>query len=142
ANGHSPSAGDAATNTVLDVAHVAEPAFQTSQRFTQEAALKAFMELAPGRPHGLLAARSPRTWLQYASAVRVFKLWCAERGLVALPASPETFCLWVESMIGEQRTVATIASYRAALQTWHRLNGHRLEVTMASEWMRAARLRG
>ncbi len=129
------------TNIHLDAAHPTEQSFATSQRFSEEAALEAFAELAPGKAPELLAARSPRTWLQYRSAVHVFQKWCAERGRNALPASAETFCRWVEHMIGERRTIATIASYRGAIAAWHRLNGHRLDATMAGEWMRAARRR-
>jgi integrase len=137
--GGTASTGDAPTNTLLDAANAAEPMFETSRRFTEAAALAAFTELAPGKSAALLHARSARSWLQYASAVRVFRAWCDENGHVALPASPATFCAWIEAMISGQRTIATIASYRAAIATWHRLNSHKLDLSLASEWMRAAR---
>ena len=53
------------------------------------------------------------------SDTALFSAWCAERGLSALPADPETVAAFVDDM-GETRKPATVSRYVSSLAHMHR----------------------
>lgn len=66
---------------------------------------------------------------------RVFSSWCAERGLSALPAAPETVATFVDAM-AESRAPATVRRYCASVAAMHRAAG--LPTPTADEVVRLA----
>ena len=56
------------------------------------------------------------------SDLAIYERWCAERGLRALPASPETIAAFVDAM-AELRAPATVRRYVTSLAIVHRIVG-------------------
>jgi site-specific recombinase XerD len=56
---------------------------------------------------------SANTHRAYGADLRAFEAWCAGRGLVALPAEPQTIALYFADQAGELRT-ATLSRRLAA----------------------------
>jgi hypothetical protein len=58
------------------------------------------------------ASKAPATQAAYGSDFRIFEIWCAARGISALPASAESLCAFLadEAAAGTQGT----RGYRAA----------------------------
>ncbi len=88
---------------------------------------------------------APRTLLQYASALRLYLQWCGERGLVALPAEPDTIKAWLKNLAdkvsdgGQGLTRSTAESYLAAIATVHDLRSldfNREKLRRARKWLR------
>ncbi len=69
------------------------------------------------------ASRAPATRRSYGSAWRRFDRWAVARGIVPFPASPETACLYLASLVADGRTVATIAQALVAVGQVHRDGG-------------------
>ena len=70
------------------------------------------------------ASRSEATRRAYASDWRIFTAWAAERGLPALPASPETVCLFLASQAEAGARASTIGRKMAAIRLAHTSAGH------------------
>src|SRR4051812_37522412 len=69
------------------------------------------------------ASKAPNTVRAYQSDWRLFLEWCAGRGLVALPAAPETVALYIADLGGESK-VSTITRRLAAIAKAHQVAGH------------------
>jgi len=69
--------------------------------------------------HGAL---SPNTERALRADIRVFSLWCAQNGLQALPATPETVASFIDE-IGAQKKPATLRRYVSSISTFHRAAG-------------------
>ena len=82
--------------------------------------------------HGTL---SPSTERALRSDWKIFATWCAERGLEALPASPETAAAFVDAM-AKTRASATVRRYIASIAAAHRAEGR--EDTVRAEPVRQA----
>ena len=67
-------------------------------------------------------AFSPNTARAVKSDTAVFTAWCAERGHVPLPASPETVATFIDSM-AETKKPATVRRYCASIAHLHRAAG-------------------
>lgn len=69
------------------------------------------------------AARSPATRRAYQADLAHFHAWCAEHGLDALPAAPQTVALYLTAL-SERLKVATLARRFTAISVAHRAAGH------------------
>ena len=69
-----------------------------------------------------LAALAPATRRAYRSDFRRFEAWCARRGLVALPADPETVATFLAAEASAGLKPATIARRSAAIRYAHGLD--------------------
>ncbi len=71
---------------------------------------------APRRPQPPAAA--------YRTDFAIFETWCAERGAVALPASPETVAAFLAAEASRRVRPSTIGRRVAAIRYAHKLAGH------------------
>ena len=75
------------------------------------------------------SALAPATRKAYAEDAGRFQVWCERHRLVALPAGPQTVCLYLTALAtndndaGRPRTVSTIRRRMAAISKWHELSG-------------------
>ena len=60
----------------------------------------------------------------YAHDWRVFSGWCGRMEFAALPASPETLCLFVADQLTQGKRVATVARYAHGVAYQHRSHGY------------------
>ena len=67
---------------------------------------------------------SANTRARYASAWRKFEAWTADRGVPALPASPELVAAYLVYLADQGMAMATIGLHRTALGAIHRSTGH------------------
>lgn len=74
------------------------------------------------------SAKAPATLRGYASDWRGFAQWCADRGLQALPAAPETVALYLTDLAG-QRAVATLQRHLTSISQAHQHQGHETPTT-------------
>lgn len=65
------------------------------------------------------AARAPSTWVAYESDWRIFKAWCREVELVALPAEPSTVALFLGSEARRGLAPNTLERRRSAIRLMH-----------------------
>lgn len=65
-------------------------------------------------------ARADSTRKRYRGSWKQFAKWCAERALLALPAVPETVCLYLTACARKGRKVATLSLARTAIRVAHR----------------------
>ena len=96
-------------------------------------------DASPGIAHDALGDRSPaedfegcirtaegalsrNTERALRADLRLFAAWCGERGLVALPASPDTIAAYVDAMAAV-RAPATVRRYVASIGAAHRAVG-------------------
>src|SRR4051812_48307919 len=63
------------------------------------------------------ASKADATLRAYASALRGFAGWCAERGVCSLPAAPSTVAEYLTERANAGKSMATLASCMAAI-TW------------------------
>lgn len=68
-------------------------------------------------------SRSSSTVRAYESDLRSFRAWCDERGLLCLPASPQTVSIYVAEM-AEQYKPSTLERRLAAISTLHKNAGY------------------
>jgi site-specific recombinase XerD len=59
----------------------------------------------------------------YVSDARIFASWCYERGLAAMPASPDTVCVFLASQAKDGVKVSTLSRRVAAIRYAHSLAG-------------------
>src|SRR5262249_45709943 len=69
------------------------------------------------------ASKAPATWIQYASALRLFDRWCEKRGLSAIPADVDTVRQYLRHLVTTGRTVSSVETCLTAITTAHRLRG-------------------
>jgi len=82
--------------------------------------------------HGYMeASRSDATRRAYASDWRIFIRWTVERGLTALPASPETVCAFLASQAESGTKASTLGRRLASIRLAHTSAG--LEPPTSSE---------
>jgi site-specific recombinase XerD len=67
-------------------------------------------------------SKAPATRRGYASDWRSFVGWCSVNGLVALPASPGTVCLYL-SACADRLKASTIQRHVSAISQWHQAKG-------------------
>ncbi len=72
-----------------------------------------------------LAEKAENTRRGYRSDVRTFNRWCEGRGVVALPAAPETVAAFLSAQAGEGAKSSTLTRKLAAIRYAHRLAGLR-----------------
>jgi site-specific recombinase XerD len=70
------------------------------------------------------AAKSPATRRAYASDLRHFDAWCADRKVSPLPAEPATVGLYVTHLARTRNAASTIQRRLAAISQVHQLAGH------------------
>jgi site-specific recombinase XerD len=70
-----------------------------------------------------LAQHSEATRRAYASDFRIFETWCAERGLPALPTTPEVVATFLASEADKGTKAATLSRRVAAIRYAHALAG-------------------
>lgn len=70
------------------------------------------------------ASVAPATLRAYERAHRDFSGYCAERGLSALPAEPETVAAYLAALADRGRAVSTIRQTAAAIRWLHDWHGH------------------
>jgi len=87
----------------------------------------------------IAGAKSPRTWGQYASALRVFSKWCDERGLRSTPPSADTLLAYVTDLADNDYAAATIFAYLQGISTASRIAGRPIDRTPISETLRGIR---
>lgn len=80
-------------------------------------------------------AKASNTSKAYETDWKLFATWCASRGLVALPASPETVALYITHLTRsaderERRKPATIQRRLTSINTMHKLAGQPAPATM------------
>jgi len=80
------------------------------------------------------ASRSEATRRAYASDWNIFTVWAAERGLSALPASPDTVCLFLAAQAESGVKAATLSRRMASIRLAHTSEG--LEPPTSSEAVR------
>lgn len=77
-------------------------------------------------------SRARRTLIEYAKQWKQFERWCHAHDRLALPASVKTvggYITWLaEGGTGRQLAVSTIAIKLAAVQYYHTLKGHKLDL--------------
>ena len=66
---------------------------------------------------------SPATRRAYRADMRIFEVWCAARGLAALPASAETASSFLADEAASGRAVSTVMRRAAAIRYAHMLAG-------------------
>ena len=66
---------------------------------------------------------SPATRRAYRADMRIFEVWCAARGLAALPASAETASSFLAGEAASGRAVSTVMRRAAAIRYAHMLAG-------------------
>jgi site-specific recombinase XerD len=69
------------------------------------------------------AARAPNTLRAYAADLRCFEGWCRAHGEPSLPATPAAVALYLTSLAGEGRKVATLDRRLVAIAQAHKLRG-------------------
>lgn len=75
--------------------------------------------------HAFLAdSTAPATRTAYARDGQAFATWCAQQGLVALPAHPEVLVCYVTALALDGRKVNTITRHLAAIAFMHQEAGH------------------
>ena len=82
----------------------------------------AVADLAEACARAAEGAFSANTERAIRSDLRIYAAWCAERGLRALPAGPETVTAFVDAM-AETRKPATVRRYVASVAAAHRAAG-------------------
>lgn len=70
------------------------------------------------------AALAAGTRRAYRAALGCFRAWCAEQGLEALPAQPETVARYLAELARAGRKVATLEQRVAAIRWAHEAAGH------------------
>lgn len=71
----------------------------------------------------IAASRAENTTRSYLTGWRQFEAWCEGRGLVAMPADPETVALYIADLAAKVKP-STIDSRLAAISAAHRAAGH------------------
>ena len=69
---------------------------------------------------------APATLRAYRTDARLFAEWCAERGIAALPASPETVATYLSALAAEGAKFSTVRRRAAAASSgacWRRAAG-------------------
>src|SRR5262245_42436995 len=67
--------------------------------------------------------KAPETRRAYASDFRIFRAWCADRGVIELPATPKTVAAFLASEVDRGIAVSTIGRRVAAIRYAHKLAG-------------------
>jgi site-specific recombinase XerC len=113
-----------------------------SRRRPTDAETAAACEAVLGRPGTLLelSAKAPRTWLQYASAWKLFNTWCVGRA-IAMPAPTEAVRDWSVALAQDGLSVDTIKSYQSAIGVAYTARGWTLAKPMLAEARRSIRRR-
>lgn len=70
------------------------------------------------------ASKAPRTQDAYRSDAKIFAAWCRPRGLVALPAVPETVAAFLADQATAGTRPSTLSRRLAAIRYAHRAAGH------------------
>jgi len=70
------------------------------------------------------AARADNTVSAYSKQYRYFAEWCAQNGLAAMPAAPETVALYLSAQAERGLKVASLKLALAAISQMHELGGH------------------
>lgn len=82
--------------------------------------LTTLAEIADKARHYFDAAQSANTRRAYASDMKAFGLWCAGRGLSALPAEPQTVALYLTDHAGKLRNT-TLGRHLVSIADAHKL---------------------
>lgn len=91
---------------------------------TTAAALPAHLADTAARAQQLIRQRhSEATRRAYAVDVQVFKRWCDQQQIDALPATPQVVCLFLAAQVEERKSPATIERRLAAIRYLHREAG-------------------
>jgi site-specific recombinase XerD len=69
------------------------------------------------------AEKAPNTRKAYRTDFAIFQAWCAEHGVVALPASPETVAAFIATEAERGTKASTIQRRMAAIRYAHKLAG-------------------
>ena len=80
-------------------------------------------ELTAGVASFLQASKAKNTRRAYSADWQHFSRWCEGRGLIALPASPETIALYLVDLAGQGRKPATLRRKLTALGRAHEAQG-------------------
>ena len=72
----------------------------------------------------LASSQAANTRRNYAKEYQAFSSWCAERGLEALPATPDTVAAYLAHLAAAGKMVSTIRGARAGIADAHRQAGH------------------
>lgn len=72
------------------------------------------------------ASRAEGTWRGYAANWRDFNIWCADHGVPALPAAPETVGAYLADA-GRRLKPSTVDRHLSAILVHHRRAGHPLD---------------
>jgi site-specific recombinase XerD len=70
------------------------------------------------------ASKAPATQTAYGSDFRIFEVWCAARGISALPASAESLCAFLADEAAAGRRASTLGRRLAAIRYFHRAAGY------------------
>jgi site-specific recombinase XerD len=90
---------------------------ESSLPVTLRAALESAADLAR-------AEKAPGTKRAYASDFAIFRAWCAEQGLSALPADPAAVAAFIAAEAGRGIKTSTLGRRVAGIRYSHRLAGH------------------
>jgi hypothetical protein len=82
------------------------------------------LELAQAREDFLELSKAANTLRAYRSDWRDFSAWCAEQGLDALPAQPETLSLYLAARAGLGDRAVTIQRRVSAISQAHQAAGY------------------
>src|SRR5260370_3593649 len=70
------------------------------------------------------ASKAPATQAAYGSDFRIFEVWCAARGLSALPATAAALCGFLADEAAAGRRASTLGRRLAAISYFHRAAGY------------------
>jgi hypothetical protein len=70
------------------------------------------------------ASKAPATQAAYSSDWTIFEPWCRERGICALPASPESLCAFLADQCSIGKRASTLGRRLAAIRYFHRAAGY------------------
>jgi hypothetical protein len=71
------------------------------------------------------AEKAAATRRAYGTDFAIFRAWCVERGLGALPATPATVCAFLAAQAGLGKRASTLGRRVAAIGYFHRLAAER-----------------
>jgi hypothetical protein len=69
------------------------------------------------------ASKAPATQAAYGSDFRIFEVWCAARGISALPATAESLCAFLADEAAAGKRASTLGRRLAAIRYFHRAAG-------------------
>jgi hypothetical protein len=70
------------------------------------------------------ASKAPATQAAYKSDFEIFRLWCAARGISALPATAAALCGFLADEAAAGKRASTLGRRLAAIRYFHRAAGY------------------